>query len=421
MKSYDVIVIGGGPAGSATAIFLARAGYRVALLDQATFPRDKVCGEFISPAADSILEELGVLASIEALSPMRLKGVAISSYEKTGFAVEYPSLNGTQSPVTSLSLPRFALDDLMLKKVREAGVDVKERHKVTDFIFADGNVAGVVGRDGCQTQFSLPAKVVVDAGGRNSISIRRFGLKGKNSRSRKIALAAHWEGVQPVNNYCYMHISPPGYTGTAPTGKDQVNVVLVVDKADLPASNRQDFYIQTVLQNRLRRELLNGGHVAEKVRMVDSLAFSVKPPATGGLILVGDATGFIDPFTGEGVYLALRSAQMAAGVVGQALNDGIFSKEKFSAYEDLRRREFDKKFLLSRILQRLIYNPSLCNRVVHTLSQSPDLAKTMVGVIGDYIPAEKVVSFKFLVKLLSKSWKPGSRFPSIKNANPQYD
>ena len=146
MEKYDVIVIGGGPAGCSSALYLSRMGYRVVLLDQARFPRDKVCGEFISPACDSLLSDLGVLASIEASSPLRLRGVSISSYEKMQLTVDYPPLAGSAEPMTSLSLPRFTLDQLMLDRVLAAGVDVRQEHKVTDFIFDNGNAAGVQGR-----------------------------------------------------------------------------------------------------------------------------------------------------------------------------------------------------------------------------------------------------------------------------------
>ncbi|MDP6180809.1 MAG: FAD-dependent monooxygenase, partial [Desulfatiglandales bacterium] len=123
MKKCDVIIIGAGPAGTATALLLKKKGYQTILLEQAKFPRDKVCGEFISPAADSILKELGVLASIEAQSPLRLKGVFLSSYEESEMFVDYPDMPYSPGPVTSLSLPRTEFDNLMLEKVREAGVE----------------------------------------------------------------------------------------------------------------------------------------------------------------------------------------------------------------------------------------------------------------------------------------------------------
>ncbi|MFQ5450737.1 MAG: NAD(P)/FAD-dependent oxidoreductase [Nitrospinaceae bacterium] len=414
MERYDVIVIGGGPAGCASALFLSRRGYRVVLLDQARFPRDKVCGEFISPAADAIFEDLGILSSIESLAPIRLRGVCISSYEREEFMVDYPPLPGKPNPVTSLSLSRYELDHLLIRKVREAGIPVREGHKVTDFILKDGKVTGVRGRDDKRVAFSLGARVVVDAGGRNSISLRRFKLRGKGLNSRKIALAAHWKGTNFLSNYCYMHISSPGYTGISRTGKEEVNVVLVVDRNSLEGENPSEFYQRTIRKNPLRRGLLGDAAMAEKVRTVDSLSYSVKFPRCGGLVLAGDALGFIDPFTGEGIYLSLRSAQLAAPVIDAAFRKGDFSSRQFLIFEKRRRREFNKKFLLSQILQRLIHDPFYCNWVVKTLGKNPDLAQELVGVIGDYVPVTQVVSFKFLIRLLTQGWGLKSGAPGLK-------
>ena len=270
----------------------------------------------------------------------------------------------------------------------------------------------MTGRDEAGNTFEARAKVVIEAGGRNCLSIRRFKLKKNTKPGGRIALAAHWTGVSAVRDYCYMHVSKPGYTGMAPTGEGEANIVLVVDKECLKGETPHDFYVRTVLKNPLRRNLLEGGAVQEKVRTVDSLEYSVRSLKVGGLVLVGDATGFIDPFTGEGIYLSLRSAQIAAGVLQGAFATDDFSRRRLARYDALRHREFDRKYLLSRILQVLIYRPSLCNRVVRTLQQNPEMARTLVGVIGDYIPAGRVVSLPFLFELLARSLRSGRGLPA---------
>ncbi len=398
MKPYDIIIIGAGPAGTSAALFLEKLGYRIALLDQARFPRDKVCGEFISPAADAILSKLGVLDAIEAVNPIRLKGVALSAYERSWLQVDYPtSIDGVV--MTSLSMERSTLDHILLNRVRDSQVEFMEGFKVTDLVFEDSRVCGVKGRDEAKIEFHIKAKVVVDAGGRNSISLRRLGLKRSSSDKGKIALAAHWQGVRLPGPYCYMHISRPGYTGIAPVGSSRANVVLVTDKTCVSGKDVEKFYRDTVLKNPLRGEMLGAGEPGEKVRAVDSLAYSVKTPQCGGLILVGDATGFIDPFTGEGIYLSLRSSQLATGVIARAFDRLDFSKSHLENYNRLRSEEFSKRFFLSNTLQRLIYSPALCVRVVKTLAEQKDLARSLVGVIGDYIPASRVVCFEYLLRL----------------------
>jgi len=410
MKTFDIIVIGGGPAGCAMALDLNCRGYDVALCDQAKFPRDKVCGEFISPGADPILDKLGVLASIEALAPKRLKGVAISSYESAELEIDYPASTETGSRPSSLSVPRYQLDALFLKQVQSTGVKVFEQHKVTDFIFDNGCVAGVRGWDENRTSFSLKAKLVVDAGGRNAVSLKKFSLKQEPKGNGKIAFSAHWQGVRLPDDYCYMHVSRPGYTGISSVGNGRANVVLVVDRSALDGERGERvekvakpemFYHHVLMKNCRRREMLQDAEQVEAVRSVESLAFAVKPVSCSGLVLVGDAMGFIDPFTGEGIYLSLRSSQIAAEVIHGGFQSSNFSRNALSVYDKRRQEEFGGKFLLSRVLQWLIYNQPFCNGVVKRLSTNRILAETLAGVIGDILPAKKVVSMKFLLRLLA--------------------
>ena len=247
--------------------------------------------------------------------------------------------------MTSLSVERSILDNLMLDKVRNSRIELMEGFKVVDLLFEDNRVCGVKGNDETKTEFSINAKIVIDAGGRNSVSLRRLNLRKNSSGKGKIALAAHWEGVKVPENYCYMHISHPGYTGIAPVGDNRANVVLVVKKAYLASENVDSFFRKAIFKNKLRRKIIGAGKPTEKARVIDSLAYSVKTPQCGGLLLVGDATGFIDPFTGEGIYLSLRSSQLASGIVKNAFDRSDFSKDRLEIYDRLRRKEFKEKII----------------------------------------------------------------------------
>ena len=411
MNPYDVIIIGAGPAGCASSLFLHQKGLRVLVLDRAAFPRDKVCGEFISPAADEILEDLGILEAIQQTHPVRLQGVAISSYGKPELRIDYPPCPGRVKPMTSLSLPRFQLDHLLVQKVVEQGIEVRERHAVDDFLFEEDRVVGVKGRDETNRPCTFSAPVVVDASGRNGLSLRRLGLIRPHRGPGKIALAAHWENVQFPHDYCYMHISSPGYTGMAPVGSDSVNGVLVVEDRLVKGRDLDDFYKATVLGNKQRQSLLAGARLKERVRSVGSLAYDVRPVPCGGLVLTGDTTGFIDPFTGEGIYLSLRSAQLAAGVIQKAFEVENFSREFLAEYDRQRQSEFRKKFILSRILQKIIYRRRWCDGVVALLRRNSQMAQTLVGVIGDYFPADHVVSWPFLLEGIRGAISPKPEAP----------
>ena len=272
MDNADVIVIGGGPAGCSAAIGLSRLGYNVVLCDQAKFPRDKVCGEFISPAADPILDRLGILSRIETLNPKRLKGVSISSFEGKEFSIDYPFQPGLAERPTSLSVSRYELDSLFVEEAKRAGVEVREQYKVTEFLFEDDCVIGIRGWDGNKTSFSIHAPLVIDAGGRNALSLKKFHLKEEPAGGVKIAMAAHWEGAQIADDYCYMHVSDPGYTGISNVGRDRANVVLVVDRHSMNGENPDKFYLDTVMKNSQRYKILRNAKCLESVRTVESLS-----------------------------------------------------------------------------------------------------------------------------------------------------
>jgi flavin-dependent dehydrogenase len=164
------------------------------------------------------------------------------------------------------------------------------------------------------------------------------------------------------------------------------------------------------MKNHLRQRILQNAECVEPVRAVESLGFSVKPIPCGGLMAVGDAMGFIDPFTGEGIYLSLRSSEIAVEIANLALKNSNVSLACLKVYEKKRKQEFEKKFLLSRILQKIIYNQFFCDKVVKNLREKRDLSETLVGVIGDLVPAERVVSFKFLSQLAGVSLREKSVF-----------
>ncbi len=399
MDRYDAIIIGAGPAGSSCALFLQSMGHKVLVLDQADFPRDKVCGEFISPAADSILKDLGVLKLVEASSSNRLHGVALSSYGNPELELNYPMDPKTGKMPTSLSLSRFNFDRILVEEMCERGIEFLPRHRVEDILIEEHRVIGVTAL-GPNGRIKIKASIIVDAGGRNAISLRKFKLKKTKKGAGKIALAAHWENMHFPGPYCYMHISKPGYSGMAPMGNGLSNVVLILDSELVKGKDPETLYREVLNLNPLRKKYFVEAKPISPVRIVDTLAFDVHPNPFDGLVLVGDAMGFIDPFTGEGIYLSLRSSQLAAKTVHQSLVEKNYSKSFLESYELARKKEFNRKFLLSKILQKIIYSPKLSNLVVHVISQNKSLANQLVGVIGDYIPAEEVVNCRYLLRLL---------------------
>jgi menaquinone-9 beta-reductase len=391
----EVIVAGGGPAGAATATFLRLAGHDVLLLDAARFPRDKICGEGVSPEAWRLLEALGAAARVRGLRPQPLRGMTLIAPDGTGFSGDY---GPRREP--GFALRRCALDSALLDRARDVGVEVREGWRVTDLVLEGGNVAGVVAENGGDP-VALRARLVVGAEGRRSRVARRLGFLREHPRLRKFAVRGYWEGVDGLGDHGEMHVVAGGYCGIAPLSSASANVAFVLDEREMArAGGDLEGFYRRELERRWPRinDRLARARLLDPPRSIGPLALEARRLAAPHVVLVGDAAGFYDPFTGEGVTLALRSAEIAADVAHGALRADRL--EDLRLYESQRHEATRHKFLLNRLLQRIVSWPELSNMVARRLRRRPDLADQLVGIAGDFIPARTALGPGFLYELL---------------------
>jgi menaquinone-9 beta-reductase len=392
----EVIVVGGGPAGVASAIFLRQRGHDVLLLDAARFPRDKVCGEGVSPEAWRLLERLDCAAAVRALRPHPLRGMALTAPDGTTFRGDY---GDDREP--GFAVRREALDQALLGCARAAGVEVREEARVSGLRFEDGRVAGVELENGRGPE-AWSARLVVGADGRRSRVARSLGLLHEHSSLRKFAVRAYWEGVFGLGQHGEMHVGAGGYCGIAPLSPTQANVTFVLDRLDMSAAagDLERFYRQTLAARWPRlADRLQKARIVAPPRAVGPLALVARRVSGPGVVLVGDAAGFYDPFTGEGVTLALRTAEMAAEEADRALRKGRVGDLR--AYDRRRHEATRDKFRLNRLLQHVVAWPELSNFVARRLSRRPDLADRLVGIAGDFIPARSALGLGFVYELLA--------------------
>jgi len=390
-----VVVVGGGPAGAATAALLRRRGHDVALLDEARFPRDKVCGESVSPEAWRLLAELGAASAIRALAPHPIRGMALTAPDGTAFCGLY---GAGREP--GFAVRREALDKALLDHARSEGVQVLEGTRVTGLVRdASDAVHGVACVNGGEPRV-VRARVVVGADGRRSRVARELGLLREHPRLRKFAVRGHWEGMQGLRELGEMHVAAAGYCGVAPLSPSQANVAFVVDRSEMAAagSDLQGFYRATLARWPRIVERLQGATLLAPPRAVGPLALESRRAVAPGAVLVGDAAGFYDPFTGEGVTLALRSAELAAAAIHAALRED--DRARLRGYDRDRREATRDKFRFNRMLQQIVGRPWLANRVARRIAARPALADRLVGVAGDFVPARSALGPAFLRDLL---------------------
>ena len=410
MRRVDVAVVGAGPAGAATAILFAERGHTVVLLDKAAFPRAKICGEYLSPEAARMLDRLGVLKEVDAAGAEALRGMRVVAPDGTVLHGAYPTAGPWRGYRDhAMAIPREAFDRILLDRARSLPVDVRERHRVTGLKIEGDHVTGVEGTDAAGRAFGISCRLVVGADGRASIVARSLDLV-RPHRLKRLALIQDVTGLAGFDHMGEIYVDPPDYSILNPVAPGLVNLSLVV-----PLSHARPFRgrLPTFFDARLKqlRHLmprLQSMRPAGRLMAMGPLAYRVREPGHGGVLLVGDAAGFYDPFTGEGLYTALRSAELLVEVAHGALTRGDVSVRTLGAYARARRRALRDKEWVTRALQLVIARRRLANSVAHRLARRPALLELLMGVIGDFVPPRELLRWSFIRELLRGDPAKGS-------------
>ena len=388
------MIVGAGPGGAATAILLAERGLAVTVLDRAELPRPKICGEYLSPEAARVLDRLGVLKTLDTAGAAPLAGMRITAPDGTVLVGRYRAV-GAFRPYRehAMGVERATLDSVLAERLRALPVDFRERARVTDVLLEGDRVAGVSGVDAEGAPLTVRAPLVIAADGRHSIVAQRLGLR-RAHRLRRMALVTYVSGVSDCRDFGEIFVDPPDYAILNPLAPDRINLSLVVPLDDAaPWSGRLETFFRARARQlpHLARRLADARQEAP-VRALGPLAYRVDEPRVGGVLLVGDAGGFYDPFTGEGIFAALRSAELAAGLAARAVRDGDVSARRLAVYARARRRTFAGKARVTRALQLLIRRRALANVAARALAARPALLDAVLGVIGDFVPPGMLAS-----------------------------
>jgi flavin-dependent dehydrogenase len=386
--SADVVVVGAGPAGAASAILLAERGLDVVVLDRARFPRPKICGEYLSPEASRILDRLGVLKAVEAGGAAPLAGMRITAPDGTVVAGSYRQI-GSWRPYRSqaMGVSRTTLDAVLVDRLRGLPVDVREQVRVTGLLRDGDQVTGVTVTDAAGHAQSLRARLVVGADGRGSIVAHELGCR-RPHRLRRMALVTYVRGLEHCRDMGEIFVDPPDYAILNPLQADHVNMSLVVplDHAASWSDRLDRFFAARVKQLPHLARRVAGAERVTPVQAMGPLAYHVTPPRQGGVMLVGDAAGFYDPFTGEGVFSALRGAELVAETAARAFRAGDWSAAVLAEYRRARRAVFAGKERFTQALQLVVRRRHLANLTAHILARHPALVDVLLGIVGDYVP-----------------------------------
>jgi flavin-dependent dehydrogenase len=382
---HEVLIVGAGPAGSVAATVLARAGVTVRIVDRATFPRPKLCGDTVNPGTLACLDRLGLSEAVRQRG-RRIDGMLVTG--ERGVAIEARYADG----LCGWSLSRSDFDWSLLQQAIAAGAAFEDRVLARRALVADGlsgkTVVGVETRTG-----TLLAPVVIAADGHRSRVAFGLGLARHPPRPRRWAVGAYFEGGTDGLSLGEMHVRRGWYVGVAPVG-DVTNVCLVLEPTRLDGTNpafrtgafadptallRNALAHDRGLRDRFEERRLVGPPIVLGPLAVDGVAGAAG--AIDGLILAGDAAGFIDPMTGDGLRFAVRGGELAAAAALEALQHGW--RGVHVRLSTNRRREFASKRRFNRVLRSLVASPAAVRMAGIGARFSPGLVRALVARAGD--------------------------------------
>ena len=397
------MIVGAGPAGAVAAIVLARAGARVRVIERATFPRDKLCGDTVNPGTLARLRRLGLDDGLDARA-LRVDGMRVTGEGGVVIDGRYPRGQSGRAIV------RRDLDWMLLQQAMAAGCEYEPAVAVRRAVFDDQRgarrVTGVVvGANGHER--AIPARVVVAADGRHSTIAFGLGLARHPSRPRRWAVGAYFEDVSPLtinaetaehaeqdslraqralrctSSFGEMHVRRNCYIGVAPVPGDLTNVCLVRPSraADPALADPTALLARALASDRLLRDRFADARLVAPPVVLGPLAVDAPRATVDGLLLAGDAAGFIDPMTGDGLRFAVQGGELAAHAALEAIEHGWSGVHARLAAE--RRRAFAGKWRFNRALRALVSSPRSVDAAAIAARFAPGVLRAIIARAGD--------------------------------------
>jgi flavin-dependent dehydrogenase len=386
MTDFDIVIVGSGPAGSALAILSGRLGKSVLLVDKSIFPRDKICGEAISPGALNILEKIGIKAELEKLNIEKVTGVTFHTPYSSA-KVYYPENH------YGYAVSRRVLDKLLLDFARQQdNITVIEGFNLKNVSIEPEQVIITGEKDKEQLNFS--GSVLAAADGRYSPVAKLLGMYNFQPETNRHVYVATLDNIRELSGNIELEIKDKKLQFLiSKQNNDLASIAVVINDPDFKKGINKEKYLELIRQSDSLKNRLGNINFETQLKGIALQKYSLSSLVSNRVLFIGDSTGFIDPITGEGMYRAFKSANFASETIAKAFESNDFSKSFLAGYEKKLLEEFQSVYTLIKTAVFLTTNETVAGFLVKNMNSFEELGEKLVSLQGAIIPGKELFSF----------------------------